>query len=196
MFENQDKLVPIVDDGNKRPGCFNPKSFSLDERKKESIYFVKVKKNSDGKKEKHIGKGPTVVNNKGKKILGIHKKSQEKKSVDVVDSSRKDTFSSRKSIAGLPPNEAKWLENRLHKVSHKQVGKSSSLPSGERSSQSNKLVIGEERKKIISSFTKAPTESFSNDERKPTFSDSKKPDFKRFSHEAGQPIEKQLPKIG
>ena len=197
LFENKDKLVPIVDDvGNKRQDCLNPKSYSLDERKKESIYFVKVKKNSDGKKEEHIGKEPTVVKKKDKKIFGTNKKSQEKKSLGMVDSSGKGVSYPEKSIADLPPNEAKWLEKRLHKVTQERGEKSSSsLPLDKNSSQSNKLIEGKERRKIISSFKKTPTESFSNEEGRPTSFDSKKSDFKRFGQNTKRPIEKQLPEI-
>ncbi len=179
LFENKDKSSSSVEYvGNKKQECFDPKSFSLDERKKESIYFVKVKKKSDGKKEKHLGKKPTVVDKKDKFFFGTHKKSQEKKSLGVVDSSEKDVSSSRGSIADLPPNEANWLEKRLHKVSQDRGEKSSSLLSDKNSSQSDKSIKGEERKKIISSFTKTPTEALFDDEGKTTSSDSEKSNFK------------------
>jgi len=151
LFENKDRLLPTVDNGGiKRQNRFDQKKFSLDERKKESIYFVKVKKNSDEKKVKQAGKKPTVVDKKDGVNPGMNKKSQEKKSVPLVDSSGKNASSSSKPIANLRPDNAKWLEKRLHKFYHKKGKKSSDKDS----SKSNRHVKGNEHKKIISSLAK------------------------------------------
>jgi len=203
LFENKDKLTPDVKDVRKPDRSdtielerFDTKSFSPETRKKKSIYFVKVKKKSDGKKGKDAVKEPTLVKEKKRNIFSKTKKGRDKKSSKDVNSSRKGASRSyvARSVGQLPPDEAKWLDKRINQASDGRKKTSSSLPSGKKPSQETKPDKKEERKKIISLFTKPSSESMFGDKEKTTVSDLDQQRSKQSIPDDAETSEKHLEK--
>jgi hypothetical protein len=142
---NQKQQSPIYD----KLKHFDTESLSSETKNKKPVYFVKVKKDSDGEKKK------TAKGKKLKKIFRKNEKPTEK--VGLSDEYHPQKAADR-STAQIPPDTAKWLDEQINQLSKERKNVSDSTSTDNKSFQKSPLDPKVEHEKTSSSFTKSPAE--------------------------------------